>query len=87
MAAADDAAQKAIKDCTFEAYLTLLILLEATAGEYSYVTKQLTMQFMMGPDQYPTTMTVAVDIIVNHKSTNNEGEQQGKEPVEENKDN
>ena len=32
--------------------------------------KQLNMQKSMGQDQYPRTMTAAVDILVNHKTTN-----------------
>ena len=66
----DDAGRRAVKDKIFEAYTALWILLSASPGEYSDVTKQLMMQFLMGNDQYSKTPNAAVDILVNHKSAN-----------------
>ncbi len=63
-------ARQAVKDKVFEAYSGLLLLLSASQAEYGEVNKQLTMQFSMGTDQYPKTLTAAVDILANHKPDN-----------------
>jgi len=68
--ATTDEARRAIKEKKYEAYSALLILLSASPAEYSEVTKQLTMQFSIGTNQYPKTVTEAVDILVNHKAAN-----------------
>jgi len=52
-AATTDVTRQAVKYKVFEAYMALLLLLSALPADYSEVTKQLTMQFSMGTDQYP----------------------------------
>ena len=45
-------------------------MLSASHAENGEVNKQLTMQFSMGTDQYPKTLTAAIDILANHKPDN-----------------
>ena len=68
-AALDEAARNKIKNDTFEAFSALLIL-KGAGDEYREVMKTLNMQKSMGTDQYPKTTVAAVDILVNHKTSN-----------------
>jgi len=65
--ASTDDDRQAVKEKSFEAFMALLVLVSATQGDYGEVLKALTMQFSMGVDQYPRTITAAVNILTNHR--------------------
>ena len=61
------AAQKKLKEEAFAAFASLLLLKGADSDRYAGLLKHLNLQYSLGQDQFPKTLSEAVDALERHK--------------------
>ena len=59
--------QESYKEAAFEAFCAYMFLRNADQAKYGSRLQDLQNQFAVGTDQYPATLTSAIDILANHK--------------------
>jgi hypothetical protein len=59
--------QTDLKDSSFEAWCAYHYMRTVDQSKYGTVLEGLANQYSLGNNQYPTTMTAAIDVIANHK--------------------
>ena len=65
-----DAERTAMKDAAFDKWIAYLFMKSADQARYGSLLTGLATQFSMNNDQYPATLTAAMDILANHKLDN-----------------
>ena len=58
--------QTEMKKKAFEKWMAYLIICNSDQAKYGSITNGLSLQFSMGHNQWPTTITAATDILSNH---------------------
>ena len=64
---ADASKQKAIKEESFESWMTYIYLKNADQKKYGSVLRGMINQYSLGNNQYPSKISAAVDVLANHR--------------------
>ncbi|MGC8546006.1 MAG: hypothetical protein ACP5NR_08720, partial [Athalassotoga sp.] len=62
-----DLDKKSYKDEAFEAWMAYLLIRGSNQNKYGSLTKNFISQYSLGNDQYPRTITMATDVLLNHQ--------------------
>ncbi|MGC8514475.1 MAG: hypothetical protein ACP5P1_15815, partial [Acidimicrobiales bacterium] len=62
-----DTDKKNYKDEAFEAWMAYLLIRGSDQNKYGSLTKNFISQYSLGNDQYPRTITMATDVLSNHR--------------------
>ncbi|MGC9208147.1 C2HC-type zinc finger protein, partial [Acidithiobacillus sp.] len=62
-----DLDKKNYKDEAFEAWMAYLLIRGSDQNKYGSLTKNFISQYSLGNDQYPRTITMATDVLSNHR--------------------
>ena len=66
----DTKQQSELKDQSFERYMAFVLLRNSDQAKYRSLMNGLISQYSMENDQYPKSITAAIDILANHKHDN-----------------
>ena len=75
--ASDQATKDELKRKSFKKWMAYLIIKNSDQNKYGSLTNNLSSQFSMKVNQYPDTVTEAIDILNNHKFDSTKGNNRG----------